>query len=203
MNRRADFTLLILGFTLAMVAGLVITLAPPPAENTVSTQMDLLSDPFLQVPTPNSVRVVWFTAFPGQAHTVQYGPRSEPVAATTRPVSRLQEDADSDWNAPPDLAQTGDPPAETPIPRSIWRHEAEITGLTPGERLPYSVSSTREDGTVITSGPFSLAASPPMGQPLQILLTSDHQQMPMTATNLQKVAETSVGSMRCLWLATW
>jgi hypothetical protein len=136
MNRRADLTLLILGFTLAMVAGLVITLAPPPVENAASTQMSLLSDPFLQTPTPNSVRVVWFTAFPGQAHAVQYGPRSEPVAATTRPVTRLQEDANSDWNAPPDSGLTDDPPVETPIPRAIWRHEAEITGLNPGERGP-------------------------------------------------------------------
>ncbi|MDA0269385.1 MAG: metallophosphoesterase [Cyanobacteria bacterium] len=196
MTRRADLTLLILGFILAVVAGLVVTLGSPPGANRSSGPMTspmtgLLSDPFLQAPTPNTVRVVWFTAFPGQAHTVQYGNRPEAVLATTRPITGLQEDADS---------KLDHQPPETPTPRPVWRHEAEITGLVPGERLPYTVSSTQADGTVVTRGPFSLAPTPPRGQPLKILLTSDHQLMPMTAPNLQKVAET-VGPVDAVFVA--
>jgi hypothetical protein len=44
--------------------------------------------------------------------------------------------------------------------------------------------------TEISSAIFSLAATPAPGTPLKILLTSDHQLMPMTAANLQKVEET-------------
>jgi hypothetical protein len=35
----------------------------------------LLSEPFLQLPTQTSVRVVWFTDFAGSRHTVAYGSR--------------------------------------------------------------------------------------------------------------------------------
>jgi 3',5'-cyclic AMP phosphodiesterase CpdA len=182
MHRRADFTLLILGFILAVATGLVITAPSSRAPAPIPTA-GLLSDPFLQLPTANSVRVVWFTEFPGQAHTVQVGDRPEPIAATTRGITRLKEDGDSQY--------IGSDALDKPVIRPIWRHEAEITGLAPGERWPYTVSSSQADGAVFTRGPFSLAAAPASGQPLKILLTSDHQSMPMTATNLQKVAETA------------
>ena len=191
MNRRADFTLLLLGFILVVTAGLVITLAPS-QQRPVIPMAGLLSDPFLQAPTADSVRVVWFTEFPGEAHQVEYGAPAQVVMATSRSIDRLKEDGDSNW--------VGLESDQGITSRPIWRHEAEITGLTPGERLPYTVSSTQADGTVFTRGPFSLAAMPPQGQPLKILLTSDHQLMPMTATNLQKVAET-VGQVDAVFVA--
>lgn len=192
MHRRADYTLLILGFILAVAAGLVISLAPPSKSPPAIPMAGLLSDPFLQAPTPNSVRVVWFTEFSGQLHTVQVGDWPEPIAATTRAITRLKEDGESQ--------RIGSETLDKPVSRPIWRHEAEITGLTPGERLPYTVSSTQADGTLFTRGPFSLVATPPSGQALKILLTSDHQLMPMTATNLQKVAET-VGQVDAVFVA--
>ncbi len=143
-------------------------------------QVTLLTDPFLQAPTDSSVRVVWFTEFPGRDHRVIYGPGDRTVVANTTQLSRTREDAKSATVAP----------YEQVTNRPIWRHEAEISGLRPRQRVLYSVISTTEDGTTVQSDRFSLSASPPAGQALKILLTSDHQMMPMTAANLQKVAET-------------
>lgn len=206
MNRREDLTLLISGIVLVLVAVLVVVLEPrwpgsvrSPQPAAIAT--GLLSDPFLQSPTEDSVRVVWFTEFEGRDHTVIYGNlpgqalsegNVRQVFAETQRVFRLQEDQDS-------RLPSGDT-YDRPTPRLIWRHNALVTGLTPGERVPYQVKSLREDGAVITSGEFSLAPAPPPGQPLNILLTSDHQQKPMTAANLQKVAET-IGPVDAVFLA--
>ncbi|WP_438612349.1 metallophosphoesterase [Laspinema palackyanum] len=147
----------------------------------------LLTDPFLQVPTTNSVRVVWFTEFAGIEHRVEYGEKGENrVGATTMKLSRTQEDRRSHLGS-----QTEDGSVyPNPTVREIWRHEAEITGLTPGVRVPYSVTSVREDQVEIKSDRFTLAANPEPGSNLKILLTSDYQLKPMTAANLQKVVET-------------
>lgn len=203
MRQREDLTLLISGIVIALVALLVISLEPrsPDSLELSGDPMSprLLTDPFLQLPTENSVRVVWFTEFEGQEHTVIYGTQQEQsletepvrqVFATTRQLTRTREDKDSRLSPEQGLSQDSDQAPEIPIMRPIWRHEAEVTGLVPGQRIPYQVKSLQEDGTIITSETFSLAAAPVPGQPLKILLTSDHQQMPMTATNLQKVEET-------------
>ncbi|AUT00716.1 metallophosphoesterase [Nostoc sp. CENA543] len=141
----------------------------------------LLTDPFLQLPTANSVRVVWFTEFAGQQHQINYGENlQQRVVATTTKLSRTREDQNSHIPNPP----------EKPVNRDIWRHEAEVTGLTPGVRVNYSVTSIREDEESISSDVFTLASKPQPNTPLKILLTSDHQLKPMTAANLQKVVET-------------
>lgn len=140
----------------------------------------LLSDPFLQLPTENTVNVVWFTEFKGDRHMVKYGLQLEQtVAATTTKLTRMREDADS---------KIDNPPAE-PTVRDIWRHEATVPNLTPNLRLPYQVESSYR-GKVITSDVFTLASNPTNNTPVKILLTSDHQLMPMTAANLAKVVET-------------
>ncbi len=140
----------------------------------------LLSDPFLQAPTADSVQVVWFTEFAGSQHGVSYGANLEQTAiATTTTLSRIREDQKSRVGA-----QTEDNPIYTaPTARAIWRHQVTVTGLNPGQTVPYRVSSTREDGQAIASATFSLAPLPPADAPLKILLTSDHQLMPMTAEN--------------------
>ncbi|MGB5974402.1 MAG: metallophosphoesterase [Nodosilinea sp.] len=154
--------------------------------------VQLLTDPFLQYPTPDAVRVVWFTEFEGQDHQVEWGsPEQSPdaslpnqAAAATTQLPRTREDGQSRLDHPnfADLQQT--------VQRSIWRHEAAVTGLSPGQRVPYRVISTAADGAEVKSRTFTLAGAPAAGQPLKILLTSDHQNMPMTAANLQKVEET-------------
>ena len=151
----------------------------------------LLSDPFLQLPTENSVRVVWFTEFAGSEHSVSYGQNfSQKAIANTTKLSRTREDQKSVLGIQ----------YKKPTKRDIWRHEAEVTQLSSNFRLPYRVTSVREDGKSISSGEFTLAAKPKPGTPLKILLTSDHQLKPMTAANLQKVVET-VGKVDAVFFA--
>ncbi|HEY9889902.1 MAG TPA: metallophosphoesterase, partial [Candidatus Obscuribacterales bacterium] len=204
MRRQEDLTLLISGIVLTLVALIVITVEPrfadAPPDSEVATAA-LLADPFLQLPTADTVRVVWFTEFEGREHTVVYGRQPDQslaggdiqqVFAATRQLTRLREDQESRLPSGEELKGT--------TPRPIWRHEAEVTDLVPGQRVPYQVKSLREDGTILTSEVFSLAPAPPPGQPLKILLTSDHQSKPMTAANLQKVAET-VGVVDAIFMA--
>ncbi|TAF58286.1 MAG: metallophosphoesterase, partial [Oscillatoriales cyanobacterium] len=147
----------------------------------------LLTDPFLQLPTTNSVRVVWFTEFSGTRNIVAYGENLSKIAtANTTKLSRVREDKDSHIS---DEMKQGIID-NNPIVRHIWRHEAEITNLMPGVRIPYLVTSETKDGESVSSKVFSLSPTPAAGIGLKILFTSDHQLMPMTAANLQKVAET-------------
>ncbi|MBF2028449.1 MAG: metallophosphoesterase [Oscillatoriales cyanobacterium C42_A2020_001] len=142
----------------------------------------LLTDPFLQLPTESSVRVVWFTEFAGTQHTVRYGEGlTQTTRATTTQLQRTREDQDSNL---------ANPPIQLTL-RPIWRHEAEVTGLEQGKRIPYQVASTREDGAIATSQSFTLTAKPAPGQALKVLLTSDHQLKPMVAANLQKAVATA------------
>ena len=150
----------------------------------------LLSDPFLQRPTASSVNVVWFTEFEGIEHVVEYGQGLRVIARTTQ-LSQMYEDSDS---------QVANKTYDQLTPRPIWRHEAVVENLPAGDRLSYRAISRTEDGQEAISDFFSLAASPPAGQPLKILLTSDHQLKPMTPANLQKVEET-VGRLDAVFFA--
>ncbi|NJR47922.1 MAG: metallophosphoesterase [Hyellaceae cyanobacterium CSU_1_1] len=138
-----------------------------------------LSDPLLQLPTKTTVNVVWFTEFQGDRHLVKYGSQLEQIAiATTTKLSRVREDRDS---------QIPNPPAKSQ--RNIWRHEAVVINLSPGVRLPYQVVSNQGE-QVYNSDVFTLAGTPVPKTPLKILLTSDHQVMPMVAANLEQVVKT-------------
>lgn len=152
----------------------------------------LLTDPFLQLPTETSIRVVWFTEFVGQ-HTVIYGENLDKIAvATTTKLSRTRSDQNSQVANKTEY--------QKPIIRDIWRHEAEVTALTSGVRVFYRVMSLREDGESVSSDVFTLAPLPKPGTPLKILLTSDHQIKPMVAANLQSCVET-VGRVDAVWFA--
>jgi predicted phosphodiesterase len=165
-------------FLVAIIA--IVIKSTAAAQPFMTSVPQLLSDPFLQLPTENSVRVVWFTEFAGSGHTVSYDQDfRQQVIATTTKLSRTREDRES----------RVDIEYKRPTKRDIWRHEAEVTKLDSNIRLPYRVTSVREDGKSISSGEFTLAAKPKPGTPLKILLTSDHQLKPMTAANLQKVVE--------------
>ncbi|NER19189.1 MAG: metallophosphoesterase [Symploca sp. SIO1C2] len=157
----------------------------------------LLTDPFLQLPTENSVRVVWFTEFAGSGHTVTYGEGLQQTAtATTTKLSRTREDQKSRVGKQTETEKI----YQKPVMRDIWRHEAVVTGLTPGQRIPYQVTSITEASQELNSNQFTLTATPNPQTPLKILLTSDHQLMPMTTANLQKVAET-IGQVDAVFLA--
>ena len=150
----------------------------------------LLTDPFLQLPTDDAVSVVWFTEFLGKEHYVLYGEElKQKVIANTTKLSRVREDSDSNLN----------PSVQQVTNRNIWRHEARVKGLTVGERVSYKAVS-KIDSEIIESDIYSLAAKPQPNSNLKILLTSDHQLMPMVTANLQKVIET-VGKLDGVFLA--
>ncbi|MEA5509963.1 metallophosphoesterase [Crocosphaera sp. UHCC 0190] len=162
---------------------------------TSSSSYSLLTDPFLQFPTETSVKVVWFTEFPGVDHKIFYGDNLDKIAiAHTTKLSRTREDEGS--KITPSYSQT--------TPRKIWRHEGEVIGLTSGVRTPYQVISVVEENAtkknIIQSPIFSLTSLPKPGTSLKILLTSDHQLMPMVAANLQKVVET-IGQVDAIFFA--
>lgn len=191
-----------------------VAAAPVAASTDPAGDLDLLSDPFLQLPVADGVRVVWNTEFAGTTHVALVGegvaglseaqarqaaagtafPGVTAFAADSVRFSRLVEDAAS--RLPADKL----PRAEDGIvARAVWRHEAAVTGLAPGERTPYRVVSTDGDGVAV-SGTFSLQPAPAAGDPLRILLTSDHQAMANTPANLQKAAET-LGAIDAVFLA--
>ena len=178
--QRHLFILLLIGL---LTAGMMSVVAQDEDIEPVDEPPALLTDPFLQLPTENGVYVVWFTEWEGEAHTVTAD--GEEFEATTTKMTRTAED-DRSWVG----EQQGDGavyPAYTP--RDIWRHEAEITGLTRGESVPYVVTSITEDGDAVVSDEFTLQPLPEEGQPLSILLTSDHQLKAMTPANLQMVEQ--------------
>lgn len=162
------------------------------AQNSTVLVDSLLTDPFLQLPTKDSVRVVWFTDFAGSEHQVLVGDKFErAIVANTTQLTRIREDRDSYISQPP----------QTITQRKIWRHEAIVNSLIPGQFIPYKVISIPENSDrKIESKIFKLTAKPKPGQPLKILLTSDHQLMPMVAANLQKVAET-IGTVDAVFFA--
>lgn len=162
-----------------------------PALLLMSAQLKLLTDPFLQLPTENSVRVIWFTEFAGVEHRVLYGAKlQQNVTAISRQLTRTREDQDAKV----------DQLYHQPTRRSIWRHEAEVSGLAANVRIPYQVVSVQEDGAIATSEVFTLSPQPSPGQALKILLTSDHQLKSMVAANLQKVVET-IGQIDAVFFA--
>ncbi|MFG6444155.1 metallophosphoesterase family protein [Microbacterium sp. P06] len=176
--------------------------------------LPLLSDPFLQIPSADSVNVVWNTEYAGTANVVLVGegvarltaekardaakgavfPDVRVVSADSKKFSRMVEDYQS--RLPADrLPAISDGIVE----RDVWRHEAVVDGLKAGESAPYRVVSIDGEGFV-ASGTFSLAPLPAAGDDLRILLTSDHQAMANTPANLQKAAET-IGEIDAVFLA--
>lgn len=186
--------LLIVGFLILVALSVLFVRFLQPIVTPVPR---LLTDPFLQLPTADSVRVVWFTEFAGSRHTVEYGEHFDRQAtATTQKLSRMREDQRSWVGTQVQEEQV----YKSPVDRQIWRHEAEVTGLNASTRVPYQVISVQDNGQLVKSGAFTLTALPPAGAPLKILLTSDHQLKPMASANLQKVVET-VGQIDAVFLA--
>ena len=143
----------------------------------------ILSEPILQNPGADSVRVVWFSELENATHTVRIGERFDRVFnATTTLMSRMLEDNGSQ------VFQRITSGLTTPAQRRVFRHEAVVTGLTPGQRVPY-VALTETGGTTFRSGQHTLQPLPRAGQPLKILLTSDQQNNPMAVANFQKIQE--------------
>lgn len=183
---------------LLLVGGLLPSMSQDDVEVEEEAVPTLLTDPFLQLPTADGVYVVWFTEFEGQEHTVTYGEDLDQVVeATTIKLSRVAEDQYS-WVG----EQTGDGLVyEGYTPRDVWRHEAQVTGLESGIRVPYFVTSIADDETIITSDEFTLQPLPAAGQSLTILLTSDHQLKAMTPANLEMVERVAENGIDAVFFA--
>ena len=77
----------------------------------------LLTDPFLQLPTATSVRVVWFTEFNGSKHIVNYGKKLDNLVwARTTKLSRTREDKESKVANKTQNQQI----YQQPVKRDIW-----------------------------------------------------------------------------------
>ncbi|MEO1288036.1 MAG: metallophosphoesterase [Chloroflexota bacterium] len=177
-----------------LVSVLTVTTLVIAQDEEVAVDLSLLTDPFLQMPTEDSVSVVWFTEFEGESHFVTVNDAT--FDAETIMLSRVAEDGNSRHAEQTENGQV----YEALTPRDIWRHEAVVTGLEAGERVPYTVTSIADDGTEIISDEFTLQPLPAQGQPLQILMTSDHQTRQMTNANLQMVEET-LGELDAVFFA--
>jgi len=153
----------------------------------------LLTDPYLQKPGEDSVHVVWMSNFPGIRHELIYGEgrARQRARAQTQKMERLLEDADS---------RVRGRSFDEVVRRPVYRHEAIASGLTPGERVPYRVRSVSAEGKVFISDAFTLQPTPPEGQAMKILLTSDLQNRQMTPANFQKVEE-EVGKVDAVFLS--
>lgn len=197
MNRYSNGRIILLAVGIVVAIAYLVILLNTMATRFFAAGPPLLTDPFLQNPTPNSAQVVWFTEFEGRRHLVEVGDNfDQTVTATTRKLSRMFEDQKSRVGEQTEDGQL----YASPTARDIWRHEATVEGLTPGMRTRYRVVSIAENGRSTRSNAFSLTALPEPGSPLKILLTSDHQSMPMTPANLQKVEET-IGQVDAIFLA--
>ncbi len=155
------------------------TSTPLPSATFASEPL-VLSEPFLQLPTADSVRVVWFTEFRGRDHAVRYGADfAKQVVATSTQLSRMYEDASSTVAGRSYSGLTQ---------RDIWRHEAVVTGLSAG-RQPY-VAISSDGNKTMRSSEGSLQPLPATGQATRFLLTSDLQLKKMASANYERVAET-------------
>ncbi|MFE9656232.1 hypothetical protein [Micromonospora sp. NPDC006431] len=165
--------------------------------------MTLLCEPYLLDPQPDGIHVLWHTERAGRCQVVLVGAdvpemtEQEAYAAATgpaesgggwrrfgaepRPLSRMREDAES---SVPGRTYAG------VTRRPVYRQLARVGGL-PAGRTPYRVVSIDDDGRVNVTATYTLAPAVPPGRPVRLLLTSDHQLMPMVPANLAKVGETA------------
>lgn len=152
---------------------------------TFAQSRQILSEPMLQNPGPDSVRVVWFSEVESGRHEVFVGSQFERAfEARTTPMTRMLEDRDSQ------VFQQITSELQRPVQRRVFRHEAVVTGLTPGRRVPYVAVSSFGGQSFRSTMSATLQPLPAAGQAVRILLTSDQQNNRMAAANFEKVEET-------------
>ncbi len=125
----------------------------------------LLTAPYLLDPRPGGVRVVWLTEDPAGPHYAEVAGRRFDAATTV--VRALRDDEG--------------------VRRTVYRHSSEVHGLGAG-RSAYHVRSGPD-----ASPTYSLRGAVPDDAPVRLLLTSDHQLMPMVAANVETAAATLGG----------
>lgn len=183
----------LLGAVVPRAVPVTAFVAFPAVPIALPTSPRMLTDPYLQAPGPDHVHVRWLTNYADGHHAVLLGPPvdgpgvaaqhtppedARVVVAETVQVPRLFEDARS---------AIPDPPAQGEQQR-VFRHEARVDGLNPGQRRVYWVRSTPPVGPAQLSGPFTLAPAAPQNGSVTLLLTSDFQQKPNALANYAAVA---------------
>jgi hypothetical protein len=159
-----------------------------------SDERSILSEPILQNPSVDSIRVVWFSEIADGRHSVRVGSSFDIVfEATTTLMSHMLEDSGSQ------VYQMITGTWTEPRPRNVYRHEALVKGLTSGQRTPY-VAISEKGSQAWKSGQYSLQPLPQPGQGLKILLTSDHQNNPMCSANMEEFTQ-KVGIVDAVFFA--
>lgn len=172
-----------------LIAGPVPTPTPTPTPTSAALPTEtfvaeplVLTEPFLQLPTTDSVRVVWFTEFRGRDHAVRYGTGfGQQVLATSTKLSRMYEDASSTVTGRSYSGLTQ---------RDIWRHEAVVTGLSASAGRQRYVAISSDGNKTMRSSEGTLQPLPAAGQATRFLLTSDLQLKKMASANYERVSET-------------
>lgn len=177
--------------------------APTPASTEPVGSLELLSDPFLQLPEHNTVEVAWFTEFRGDSHHVLVG-RSvdelsedqmrEAVATGQAPGVKVYEAGTSQLSRTAEDPGSQLPADEKPAAgiehREVFRHAATVTNIPrDGSGQPYRVVSVAGE-ELAGSGTFSLRGAPKAGKGAVIMLTSDHQAMINTPANIELAERT-------------
>lgn len=161
--------------------------------NRVYAGQELLTDPYLQHPTDDSVLVEWYTEYKGEDNCVELfenGTDNEPsriIKASTVKLSRIRGGKNN---------KNFD---DSSVKADIYKHKAVIDNLPEyhgkeAERVLYRVIS---DGAV--SDIYSLSAIPQPGTELKILLTSDLQMKDMCAANFEMV-EKEIGRIDAVFV---
>lgn len=119
-----------------------------------------LTEPYLLDPRPGGVTVVWLSEGDEGRHFAEVDGRR--VDATTSTIGVLKHDDGR--------------------PRPVRRHVAAVDGLGP-DRVPYRVVSGAD-----ASVAYTLRGAP--DGPVRLLLTSDHQLMPMVPANVAAIVAT-------------
>lgn len=170
----------------------------PAGQQLATADLRLLSDPFLMVPRRRSCTVVWFTEDTCRTNLVLLGhgvdalaerdlpalaagkafPGVSAFVATTSVTTRMAEDPGSLVPNPPDGI----------VPRPVQRHQAVVGPLGRRRRTPYRVLSADGD-RVAMSAVYTLAPAPSRRDPVRLMFTSDHQDKPNVARNIQTAAQ--------------
>lgn len=158
----------------------------------------IFTDPYLQAPGPGHVHVRWLSGIAAGRHAVllaapgtgpetgepaadRSGPTAPGATLPTSPPAGARVVAARTAQAPhmfEDPASALADPPDRVVQVPVWRHEARVDGLRPGQRYRYWVRSVAPGGAVHLRGPFTLAAAPPLAAPVRLMLTSDFQHAP-------------------------
>lgn len=167
----------------------------------MATPLTLLTDPFVQRPQPDVTEVAWFTEFAGDAHYVLLGDGVAGLSETELGEVVSRNSWEAGWLTSADtvrLTRTAeDTASRLPVDRKptagitdreVYRHHAAIP-VRPGGQERYRVISM-SGSALVASAAFVVRGPRRAGEPVVVMLTSDHQLLPNVAANIEFAART-------------